>query len=90
MSFIAKIRKQDRRFGIRLYNQWRICITVLAPLFLVGGVAGIFSAVDMFAERESSVSPEQIISSAVAILAGLAFAYLRLTVFREKRAHEQK
>ena len=77
-SPLERIRRHNRRVGRHLYRQWRIGLTIGAPLFVLGGLrelAGLANPAGGHATRLGA--------GAVLIVLGAAMAMARMTWFRE-------
>lgn len=78
MTLLSKIRRSGPRVGVRFYNHLRLALTIIGPIFILVGFGKVFSLVPLDLER--------VLSGLLLILLGVAFSYLRYTVFREKRS----
>ncbi len=78
MPLLRRIRRRNQRVGVRFYNQLRLTLTFIGPIFALVGFGQVFSLVPLDLGR--------VLSGLLLILLGVAFSYLRYTVFREKRS----
>ncbi len=78
VSLLERMRRHDRRIGRRLYRQWRIGLTIGAPLFIALGLlelAGLTNAgTDPVSRSGSRID---------FIILGALMAAVRLTWFRD-------
>jgi hypothetical protein len=88
MGLIDRIIEAHGRWGVRAYNQLRLVFTILAPAFIILGIAELFGLGTLYVNGETVTGVGRTISSVFDIGLGLSFGYLRVTVFREKRYHE--
>ena len=90
MSLLSRMRDHNRKTAVRLHNQTRLSLSILAPVFISVGVLGHFGFGETRVMGEPVAGQERLLADLFFLVLGLLFAVARLTVFRHRRENRER
>jgi multisubunit Na+/H+ antiporter MnhG subunit len=87
-ELIEEIIEAQGNSGIRVFNQIRLTLTLIGPLFVISGLGGLIGFGEFYTNGKVDEGTNHYISSAIFIIIGIISLILRLTIFRDKKTIE--
>jgi hypothetical protein len=88
MSVLSRFRDHNRRTAVRIHNQTRVSLSILAPAFIAAAILGAVGGGETRANGEPVVGSARLVVAVVLFALGSAMGFARRTVFRHRRELE--